>query len=232
MSILGKIGAGLKQFGKYYTSPEGLQTLSAVVSDYGQEDSPNYTALMARREKLAQQQRQQQAIAGLLGSYRGPDMQTAGVNELIGGANDTGAGFGMAPMQRQAPRWQQGFDMSDPNTQSAFANYIGAGGSPADIKALTELGRTPKPSYFNTRSGVVAIDPDTNTATQVYEDRYAAALADKQAQQYDPTVTGTPAWNRVQANARANQKATARLAPRGAAPGGPVKNQPTRIVTY
>lgn len=199
-----------------------LQTLGATLSDVGAGigggQGTQLAALQAQRQKLAQQQQQQQAIAGLLGSYRGPDMQTAGVNELIGGANDTGAGFGMAPMQRQAPRWQQGFDMGDPNTQSAFANYIGAGGSPADIKALTELGRTPKPSYFNTRSGVVAVDPETGEATQVYEDRYAAALADKQAEQYDPTVTGTPAWNRVQANARANHKAAPRGGGRGGAP--------------
>lgn len=178
MSILGKIGAGLKQFGKYYTSPEGLQTLSAVVSDYGQEDSPNYTALMARREKLAQQQRQQQAIAGLLGSYRGPDMETQGVNELIGGANETGSRFNMAPMQRQAARWQQGFDLGNPDTQTVIANYLGAGGSLANVKLMVDMGRGPTRKAFNVGDGnIVSVDEEGNA-----EVAYSSPLLQQQTQ--------------------------------------------------
>jgi hypothetical protein len=107
-------------------------------------------------------------------------METAGVNDLIGGANETGLRFDQAPMQRQDPRWQQGFDMGDPNTQSAMANFLATGGSPADMKAIQEMGRGPKPSYFNTRSGVVAVDPETGEANEVYSDPYAGALAQRQ----------------------------------------------------
>jgi hypothetical protein len=146
-------------------------------------------------------------------------METAGVNELIGGANETGARFGMAPMQRQDPRYQQGFDMGDPNTQSAMANFLAMGGSPADMKAIQEMGRGPKPSYFNTRSGVVAVDPETGEANEVYSDPYAGALAQRQID-----AQGALAEQR-RAAGRANMiRATKPPAPRGAAPG--VSNTP------
>ena len=201
---------------------ELMQTIGATMSDVGANLSGNQgsqlAALEARRQKLAMQRQQQQAYADLMASYRGPDMETAGVNELIGGANETGAGFGMAPMQRQEPRYQQGFDMGDPNTQSAFANYLGMGGSPADIKALQEMGRGPKPSYFNTRSGVVAVDPETGEANEVYSDPYAGALAQRQidaqgALAEQRRASGKAATTRAAAAAR-------RPAPRGPAPGG------------
>ena len=201
---------------------ELMQTIGATMSDVGANLSGNQgsqlAALEARRQRLAQQQQQQQAYADLMASYRGPDMETAGVNELIGGANETGAGFGMAPMQRQEPRYQQGFDMGDPNTQSAFANYLGMGGSPADIKALQEMGRGPKPSYFNTRSGVVAVDPETGEANEVYSDPYAGALAQRQID-----AQGALAEPRRAAGRAATTRAAAaarRPAPRGPAPGG------------
>lgn len=161
-----------------------LQAIGATMSDVGTGigggQGTQLAALQAGRQKLAQQQQQQQAYADLMGSYRGPDMETAGVNDLIGGANETGARFDQAPMQRQDPRWQQGFDMGDPNTQSAMANFLSMGGSPADMKAIQEMGRGPKPSYFNTRSGVVAVDPETGEANEVYSDPYAGALAQRQ----------------------------------------------------
>jgi hypothetical protein len=167
---------------------ELMQTIGATMSDVGTSlgggQGSQLAVLQAQRQRMEmqqrQQQQQQQAYADLLGSYRGPDMETAGVNELIGGANETGAGFGMAPMQRQDPRYQQGFDMGDLNTQSAMANFLAMGGSPADMKAIQEMGRGPKPSYFNTRSGVVAVDPETGEANEVYSDPYAGALAQRQ----------------------------------------------------
>ena len=215
MPILGKIGQALGQMGRFYTSPEGLQNLQATFQDIANPDTQAMARLQMRRDKLAQQKQQQQAYADLMRSYRGPDMETAGVNELIGGANETGARFDQAPMQRQDPRWQQGFDMGDPNTQSAFANYLGMGGSPADIKALQEMGRGPKPSYFNTRSGVVAVDPETGEANEVYSDPYAGALAQRQID-----AQGALAEQR-RAAGRANMiRATKPPAPRGGGGGG------------
>jgi hypothetical protein len=212
---------------------ELMQTIGATMSDVGSSlgggQGSQLAALQAQRQRMEmqqrQQQQQQQAYADLLGSYRGPDMETAGVNELIGGANETGAGFGMAPMQRQDPRYQQGFDMGDPNTQSAMANFLAMGGSPADMKAIQEMGRGPKPSYFNTRSGVVAVDPETGEANEVYSDPYAGALAQRQID-----AQGALAEQR-RAAGRANMiRATKPPAPpraRAAAPvAGPSIDQP------
>jgi hypothetical protein len=218
MPILGKIGQALGQVGRFYTSPEGIQNLQATFQDIANPDTQAMARLQARRDKMAQQQQQQQAYADLMGSYRGPDMETAGVNDLIGGANETGARMGMAPMQRQDPRYQQGFDMGDPNTQSAMANFLAMGGSPADMKAIQEMGRGPKPSYFNTRSGVVAVDPETGQANEVYSDPYAGALAQRQID-----AQGALAEQRRASGRAATTRAAAavnRPAPRGPALGG------------
>ena len=212
---------------------ELMQTIGATMSDVGASlgggQGSQLAALQAQRQRMEmqqrQQQQQQQAYADLLGSYRGPDMETAGVNELIGGANETGAGFGMAPMQRQQPRYQQGFDMGDPNTQSAMANFLAMGGSPADMKAIQEMGRGPKPSYFNTRSGVVAVDPETGEANEVYSDPYAGALAQRQID-----AQGALAEQRRAGGRAAMIRATKPPAPpraRAAAPvAGPSIDQP------
>ena len=219
MPILGKAANSARNF---FGSDAG-QALLSTLSVFVPGDPYGFVQKSRRQdEKRAQQQQQEQAkrdaISNLMRSYRGPDMETAGVNELIGGANETGAGFGMAPMQRQEPRYQQGFDMGDPNTQSAFANYLGMGGSPADIKALQEMGRGPKPSYFNTRSGVVAVEPETGEANEVYSDPYAGALAQRQidaqgALAEQRRASGRAATTRAAAAAR-------RPAPRGPALGG------------
>jgi PPE-repeat protein len=224
MPILGKIGQALGQVGRFYTSPEGIQNLQATLQDIANPDAQAMARLQVRRDKMAQQQQQQQAYADLMGSYRGPDMETAGVNQLIGGANETGARFGMAPMQRQEPRYQQGFDIGDPNTQSAMANFLAMGGSPADMKAIQEMGRGPKPSYFNTRSGVVAVDPETGEANEVYSDPYAGALAQRQID-----AQGALAEQRRAGGRAAMIRATRPPAPRaGAAPGAaPVKSHPS-----
>ena len=224
MPLFGKTGAKARNFLAGDVGQALMRTASGLIPG----DPYGYMlARQARDEKMAMQQQQQQqrqdAIAGLLGSYRGPDMETAGVNELIGGANETGFRFDQAPMQRQEPRYQQGFDMGDPNTQSAMANFLAMGGSPADMKAIQEMGRGPKPSYFNTRSGVVAVDPETGEANEVYSDPYAGALAQRQID-----AQGALAEQR-RAAGRANMiRATKPPAPRGAAPGAaPVKSHPS-----
>jgi hypothetical protein len=216
MPILGKAANSARNF---FGSDAG-QALLSTLSVFVPGDPYGFVQKSRRQdEKRAQQQQQEQAkrdaISGLLSSYRGPDMETAGVNELIGGANETGARFDQAPMQRQDPRWQQGFDMGDPNTQSAFANYLGMGGSPADIKALQDMGRGPKPSYFNTRSGVVAVDPETGEANEVYSDPYAEALAKKQANSLD-----AQAYQRRAQGSAALTRAARPPAPRGGGGGG------------
>ena len=121
-------------------------TMSDMGSNFGGQQGTRLQALTARDQKLAQQQQQQQAYADLMGSYRGPDMETAGVNELIGGANETGFRFDQAPMQRQDPRYQQGFD------PAAIGTFLGQGGSAADAKAMQEL-LNPRPTLEPITSG-------------------------------------------------------------------------------
>ena len=127
-----------------------LEIVGATMSDMGTGiaggQGTRLSALTARDQKLAMQQRQQQAYADLMGSYRGPDMETAGVNDLIGGANETGFRFDQAPMQRQDPRYQQGFD------PAAIGNFFGQGGSAADAKAMQDL-MNPRPNLEAITSG-------------------------------------------------------------------------------
>ena len=73
-------------------------------------------------------------------------METAGVNDLIGGANETGFRMGQAPMQRQDPRYQPGFD------PAAIGNFLGQGGSAADAKAMQDL-MNPRPNLQPITSG-------------------------------------------------------------------------------
>ena len=147
MPILGKIGQALGQMGRFYTSPEGLQNLQATFQDIANPDTQAMARLQMRRDKLAQQKQQQQAYADLMRSYRGPDMETAGVNELIGGANETGFRTGQAPLQRSDPRWQQGFD------PAAIGTFLGQGGSAADAKAMQELLNPPSNRRFVSGAG-------------------------------------------------------------------------------
>jgi len=222
MPLFGKTGEKARNFLAGDVGQALMRTASGLIPG----DPYGYVmAQRARDQKLAQQQQQRQAYADLMGSYRGPDMETAGVNDLIGGANETGARMGMAPMQRQDPRYQQGFDMGDPNTQSAMANFLAMGGSPADMKAIQEMGRGPKPSYFNTRSGVVAVDPETGQANEVYSDPYAGALAQRQIDAQGALAEQRRAGGRA-AMIRATKPPAGR-APAPAPGAAPVKSHPS-----
>ena len=129
--------------------------------------------------RLAQQQQQQQAIQGLLAQMQ-PDTQTPQVNELIGEANLAGRGRfdPMAQMQPKAPA----LDFTNPQGQAALMNALGAGVSLDGISGLRDFltPQAPERKLFNTRSGVVSIDPQTGEASEVYSDPYAEALAQRQ----------------------------------------------------
>ena len=198
MPILGKIGQALGQMGRFYTSPEGLQNLQATLQDIANPDTQAMARLQMRRDKLAQQKQQQQAYADLMASYRGPDMETAGVNELIGGANETGAGFGMAPMQRQEPRYQQGFD------PAAIGTFLGQGGSAADAKAMQDL-MNPRPGAVKVATPgdgtVLTVDEDGNPtvvySSPVLQDRVRAQTGSYNAQAGQRTQQGKAAMIRA-----------------------------------
>ena len=180
MPIFGKIGQALGQMGRFYTSPEGIQNLQATFQDMANPGGGAFQSLQERRMRLAQQQQQQEAIQGLLAQLQ-PDTQTPQVNELIGAANQTGARFGQAPMAQMTPR-APAFDFTSPQGQAALMNALGAGVSLDGISSLRDFltPKTPERKLFNTRSGVVSIDPESGEASEVYSDPYAEALAQRQ----------------------------------------------------
>ena len=205
MAILGKIGQALGQIGRYYTSPEGLQTAQAMLMDYANPGAGAYMALQSRREKMLQErkdeEKRQQMLSSfndLVGRIRPPDTYTPQVNQLIGAANETGARFGMAPMQRETPR-QSGLDLQDPATRQALMSFVGAGGNIDTPFALADR-MVPKNRrrIFEQPSGIVAIDEDTLETDVIHRDPLAIALEKRRLEQYDPTAYGSAAWKRVQ----------------------------------
>jgi hypothetical protein len=194
-------------------------TMSDMGSNFGGEQGTRLQALTARDQKLAMQRQQQQAYADLMGSYRGPDMETAGVNELIGGANETGAGFGMAPMQRQDPRYQPGFD------PAAIGKFFGQGGSAADAKAMQDLMNPPSNRRFVTGGAGRYGTMDTDTGEI---DMGAPDPMQQQLLQAQIDALLAQAGQRTQQGNAAIIRATQQPPPRaGAAPvAGPSIDQP------
>jgi len=224
MPIFGKIGQALGQMGRFYTSPEGIQNLQATFQDMANPGGGAFQSLQERRMRLAQQQQQQQAIQGLLAQMQ-PDTQTPQVNELIGGANMRGGQVGMAPMQMQTPR-RAGLDYSDPATRDAFQRFIMAGGKPDFLQGIAESMQPPKMQTFNTRSGVVGVNPETGEVQELYQDPYAEALAQKQIDATDALAEQRRSGGRAALINANRPRSTARTG------SGPVRNQPTRVITY
>ena len=222
MPLLNKIGGALKRMGQYYTSPEGLQTAQAMLMDYANPGSGAYAALLNRRQDDAQREQYGTALSDLMSQMRGPDTMTPQVNELIGGANMRGGQVGMAPMPMQTPR-RAGLDYTDPTTRDALQRFIMAGGKPDFVQGIAES-MQPENDYqlFQTRSGRVArVSKSGQLPTQdAFFDEDAAAFSDRQLDQYDPNVEGSPAWSRVQTQRRANAQ------PQGPAPAAPGAGNP------
>ena len=207
MPLFGKMGARARDF---IGSPMGQQ-VTAAVSRMIPGDPYAYYQMDQRRAAQAeaeQAQREQYgtALSDLMAQIRGPDTMTPQVNELIGGANQRGARVGMAPMEMQTPR-RAGLDYTDPTTRDAFMRFIMAGGKPELPQGIAES-MQPENDYqlFQTRSGRVArVSKSGQLPTQdAFFDPDAAAFSDRQLDQYDPDVEGSPAWARVQASRRAD----------------------------
>jgi hypothetical protein len=234
--LFNKIGGALKRMGQYYTSPEGLQTAQAMLMDYANPNAGAYAGLMRQREMAMQKQQEDAqreqfgtALSDLMGQMRGPDTMTPQVNELIGGANTRGGQVGMAPMPMQTPR-RAGLDYSDPATRDAFQRFIMAGGKPEFAQGIAESMQPPRMQTFNTRSGVVGVNPETGEVQELYQDPYAEALAQRQAEALEAQAYQRRASGQA-AITRANRPPPPR-ASGGGSRGGPVSAQPTRIVTY
>jgi hypothetical protein len=168
MPLLNKIGGALKRMGQYYTSPEGLQTVQAMLMDYANPNAGAYAGLMRQREMAMQRQQEDAqreqfgtALSDLMGQMRGPDTMTPQVNELIGGANMRGGQVGMAPMQMQTPR-RAGLDYSDPATRDAFQRFIMAGGKPEFAQGIAESMQPAPRKFVNVGGGRYGYaDPET-----------------------------------------------------------------------
>jgi len=168
MPLLNKIGGALKRMGQYYTSPEGLQTVQAMLMDYANPNAGAYAGLMRQREMAMQRQqddaqREQYgtALSDLMAQMRGPDTMTPQVNELIGGANMRGGQVGMAPMPMQTPR-RAGLDYSDPATREAFQRFIMAGGKPEFAQGIAESMQPAPRKFVNVGGGRYGYaDPET-----------------------------------------------------------------------
>jgi hypothetical protein len=180
MPLFGKTGAKARDF---IGSPMGQQ-VTAAVSRLIPGDPYAYYQMDQRRAAQAETERAQReqfgtALSDLMAQMRGPDTMTPQVNELIGGANMRGGQVGMAPMPMQTPR-RAGLDYSDPATREAFQRFIMAGGKPEFAQGIAESMQPPKMQTFNTRSGVVGVNPETGEVQELYQDPYAEALAQKQ----------------------------------------------------
>ncbi len=217
MPLFGKTGAKARDF---FSSPAGQQVMASVSQlipgdPYGQFRANE--ARMAQREQLGT------AFTDLLGQMRGPDTMTPQVNELIGGANMRGGQVGMAPMPMQTPR-RAGLDYTDPATRDAFQRFIMAGGKPEFAQGIAESMQPPKPTTYTLSRGQRVVDEAGNTIAEgpEYEER--------------PLVVpqgGSVFWPGQRAPGYVAPKTFAPPRPTsGGSQGGPVRNQPTRIVTY
>ncbi|WP_296551708.1 hypothetical protein [Phenylobacterium sp.] len=195
------------------------EMIGAIISDVGSaiggESGSQLSALQARRQQAMQQQQQADALNALMAQIQ-PDTMTPQVNELIGGANQRGAQVDMAPMGRMQPR--PAFDFARPEARQA---YVGAMQAGIDPKFALDISNslTPKPPemrLFNTRSGVVGIDPETGDAQSLYSDPYAEALAERQIAAQDAL-----AGQRRAAGQAAMIRANRPPAPRAAKPAAP-----------
>jgi hypothetical protein len=195
MPLFGKTGAKARDF---FSSPVGQQVLA-----WGSQMVPGdpYGQFRANEARMAQREQLGTAFTDLLGQMRGPDTMTPQVNELIGGANMRGGQVGMAPMQMQTPR-RAGLDYADPATQDALKRYLMAGGNLQTPQGIAEAMQPPRMQTFNTRSGVVGVNPETGEVEELYRDPYAEALAERQAealeaQAYQRRAQGSAALTRA-----------------------------------
>lgn len=209
---------------------ELLETIGATMSDVGVSlqggQGGRLADLRKRREDAADEAQRIAAFNDIIGQIQPPDTYTPQVNQLIGAANETGARFGRAPMLRETPR-AAGLDLQNPQTRQALMSFIGAGGNIDAPFALADRIAPPAPnmSLFNTRSGVVGINPQTGEAQELYSDPYAEALAQRQIDAQDALAEQRRASGRA-AEIRANRPPAPRARAAAAPAAGPSIDQP------
>jgi hypothetical protein len=224
----------MPMFGKSRSSANNFlnsdagQALLSTLSVFVPGDPYGFVQRRRREEQEAAQQNAQReqygaALSDLMAQMRGPDTMTPQVNELIGGANMRGGQVGMAPMPMQTPR-RAGLDYTDPATRDAFQRFIMAGGKPEFAQGIAESMQPAKPTTYTLSRGQRVVDEAGNVIAEgpEYEER--------------PLVVpqgGSVFWPGQRAPGYVAPKTFAPPRPTsGGSQGGPVRNQPTRIVTY
>jgi hypothetical protein len=204
------------------------QALLSTLSVFVPGDPYGFVQRRRREEQEAAQQNAQReqygtALSDLMSQMSGPDTMTPQVNELIGGANMRGGQVGMAPMPMQTPR-RAGLDYSDPATRDAFQRFIMAGGKPEFAQGIAESMQPEKPTTWTLSRGQRVVDEAGNTIAEgmPYEER--------------PLVVpqgGSVFWPGQRAPGYVAPKTFAPPRPTsGGSQGGPVRNEPTRVISY
>lgn len=186
---------------------ELLETIGATMSDVGLGlqggQGGQMAALRKRREDAADEAQRIAAFGDLVGRIQPPDTYTPQVNQLIGAANETGARFGMAPMQRETPR-QAGLDLQDPATRQALMSFVGAGGNIDTPFALADriAPKAVAPKVFNVGDGTIVAVDEQGVAEPVYtspllQDFQRARIGATNAQAGQRTAQGNAALIRA-----------------------------------
>lgn len=179
MGLFGSLGSALGTIGKYYTSPEGLQTLGAGLKDMSAGGSENMMAMqrmMLQRQQVAMKRQAQQQVMGLFGGQRSAPMADEGgfaasmpvpprVSDMVTGAM---MGDPSAPSleqvtarpQPQVPQMSQGGEMpslSDPRVQQVLLQAQQAG---ENIAPIIQMLQGAQPDIrFDNGMGYNAKDP-------------------------------------------------------------------------
>jgi len=224
MPLFGKTGAKARDF---FSSPVGQQMLA-----WGSQMVPGdpYGQFKANEERMDRQSRKQLAIADLLAQFQ-PDTMTPQVNELIGEANMVGRGrFDPMPLQQQQPGR---FQFDTPEGRSALLNALGAGVSLDGISSLRDF-MSPKRNTTKLGPDDILFDDEGNVVAQGPRKPQAPErplVVPEGGTLFWPGEPGQPL-----APAYKVPKTFAPPRPSAGRTGsgavGPVKNQPTRIVTY
>lgn len=196
MPMLGKAAKSARNFLGSDAGQALLSTLSIFVP------GDPYGFVQRRRmqqEKDAEKEQMLSSFGDLVARIRPPDTYTPQVNQLIGAANETGARFGMAPMQRETPR-QSGLDLQDPATRQALMSFVGAGGNIDTPFALADriAPKAVAPKVFNVGDGTIVAVDDQGVAEAVYtsqllQDFQRARIGATNAQANQRTAQGNAA---------------------------------------
>lgn len=165
MGVFGSLGNALGTIGRYYTTPEGLQTLGAGLKDISAGGSENMTDLR-KMQMLQQQQAEQvraraqqaaigQKLAGLFGG-QAAQSQPASVADMVSGTMNGQGG----PSLEQVTHPQQqsgGVNLSDPATQQMLWQAQQSGLDVTPFIEIAKAGRGGQTSFIEGPDGIYQV---------------------------------------------------------------------------